>query len=145
MNILNTLVRKDTKEIWKKFTFLPPQCLWILYYFVFCVWSRTLQQMQKYKIQKKNASAWPTAPHPSIFSEASGSLCFVFKDGWSRCCTRPSFKGSNNRRQNHRKHCLLQDWLTFRWLDVWLLDKLVNTTFIISWSVPICSCCQGEG
>ena len=51
----------------------------------------------------------------------------------SRCCTRPSFKGSNNRRQNHRKHCLPQDWLTFSWLDVWLLDELVKFAIDYCW------------
>ena len=35
--------------------------------------------------------------------------------------------------QNHGRHCLPQDWLTFRMQDVWLLDKLINSKIVYFW------------
>ena len=83
----------------------------------------------------KQKNATPTASAPSIFYEASGSICFVFQDAAAPDAAHAllSFKDSNNRRQNHRKHCLPQDWLTFSWLDVWLLNEFVKFAIDYCW------------
>ena len=70
-------------------------------------------------------------PHPSISSEAPGSICFVFKDSCSRCRTRPSFKGSHNGGKKniasivyHRTYWPSAGWVSADGLGLTVFDKV---------------------